>query len=64
MLFYDFLITDGQALLAEKQWISTNKNNDQPVAKLPLKFVDAAKTLDSNARLVKNWEDTVTKRSM
>lgn len=64
MLFYDFLITDGQALLAEKQWISTSKNNDQPIAKLPLKFVDAAKTLDSNTRLVKNWEDTVTKRGM
>ena len=64
MLFYDFLITDGQAVLTEKQWVSTSKNNDQPIAKLPLKFVDAAKTLDDNAKLIKNWEDTVTKRAM
>lgn len=62
MLFYDFLITEGQAVLAEKQWVSTSKNNDQAIAMLPLKFVDPAKTLDGSARMIKTYEDVVTKR--
>lgn len=62
MLFYDFLITEGQAVLAEKQWVSTSKNNDQAIARLPLKFVDPAKTLDGSARMIKTYEDVVTKR--
>jgi iron(III) transport system substrate-binding protein len=64
MLFYDFLISDGQAVLVEKQWVSTSKNNDQAIAKLPLKFVDEAKTLDGSARMIRTYEDVVTKKAM
>jgi iron(III) transport system substrate-binding protein len=60
MLFYDFLITEGQMLLTEKQWISTSKNSEQPLAKLPLIFVDAEKTLDGSAKLIKLYEDVLT----
>jgi iron(III) transport system substrate-binding protein len=62
MLFYDFLITEGQALLMEKQWISTSKNSDQALAKLPLKFVDAEKMLDGSAKYIKAYEDMVTRK--
>ena len=64
MLFYDFLITEGQAVLGDKQWVSTSKNNNQPIARLPLKFVDESKALDGSAKMMKTYEEVVTKKAM
>jgi len=47
VLFYDFEISEeGQKILAQRDFVPTNRKIDTPLNKLPLKFVDARVTLD------------------
>jgi iron(III) transport system substrate-binding protein len=47
VLFYDFEISEeGQKILAQRDFVPTNRKVDTPLNKLPLKFVDPSVTLD------------------
>jgi iron(III) transport system substrate-binding protein len=47
VLFYDFeLSPEGQQILANLEWVPTNKKVDTPLNKVPMKFVDAKVAID------------------
>src|SRR5713101_7164001 len=58
VLFYDFEIgEEGQKILAQRDFVPTNRKIDTPLNKLPLKFVDARVTLDEYDKWVKLYEE-------
>ena len=58
VLFYDFEIgEEGQNILAQRDFVPTNRKIDTPLNKLPLKFVDARVTLDEYDKWVKLYEE-------
>jgi len=57
VLFYDFLISDAQPILASRQFVSPSKKVESPFTKGPLKFIDSAVMLDQ----AKKWQDLFQK---
>jgi len=58
LLFYDFEISEeGQKVLVSRDFVPTNRKVDTPLARLPLKFVDARVTLDEYDKWVKLYEE-------
>jgi iron(III) transport system substrate-binding protein len=57
-LFIDFLLSDGQAVLAKRHFIPTNTKVQPLPAGMTLKFVDPAKILDESAKLERQFQDT------
>lgn len=62
LLFYDFMLTEGQEILLKRFHVPTNNKIDTPLNKLPLKFIDPALSLDLNDKWIELYEKTVTKR--
>jgi len=62
LLFYDFeLSPEGQTVLMKRDFVPTNRKVDTPLNKIPMKFVDAATSLDQAAKLQKQYEEIFTK---
>jgi iron(III) transport system substrate-binding protein len=62
LLFYDFeLGPEGQQILAKRDFVPTNRKIDTPLNKIPMKFVDAATSLDQATKLQKLYEEIFTK---
>ena len=58
LLFYDFEISEeGQKVLVNRDFVPVNRKVDTPLAKLPLKFVDARVMLDDYDKWVKLYEE-------
>jgi iron(III) transport system substrate-binding protein len=58
VLFYDFEIgEEGQRILAQRDFVPTNRKVDTPLNKLPLKFVDTRVTLDQYDKWVNLYQD-------
>jgi iron(III) transport system substrate-binding protein len=53
VLFYDFLLSDAQAILASRQFIPSSRKVETPLNKGPLKLIDSAMMLDQ----AKKWQD-------
>lgn len=63
VLLYDFLISDGQKLLADAAFIPVSKKINNPFSNASIKFVDPAQAIDMQAKWLKVFEETITKRS-
>jgi len=63
VLFYDFMLTDGQAILAKNEYLPVNRKYGSIPSKVPLKFVDAANLLDEGAKWEKLYSDIITRQS-
>lgn len=62
VLFFDFEISEeGQKILAGRDFVPTNRKIDTPLAKIPMKFVDARVALDDYKKWEKNYEDLFLK---
>jgi iron(III) transport system substrate-binding protein len=61
LLFYDFMLSEGQELLAKQNFVPASKNFPMPITKIPLKFVDPVAALDMQDKWVKMYESVVTK---
>ena len=58
VLFFDFEISEeGQKILAGRDFVPTNRKIDTPLAKIPMKFVDARVALEDYKKWEKNYED-------
>jgi iron(III) transport system substrate-binding protein len=58
VLFYDFEISEeGQSILAQRDFVPTNRKVDTPLNKLPLRFVDPGVTLDQYDKWVNLYQD-------
>lgn len=63
VLFYDFLLSDGQKLLADAKFVPASKKIDNMYSKTPLKFIDPGKALDSQEKWLKMYDEAVIKKA-
>jgi iron(III) transport system substrate-binding protein len=61
LLFYDFLLSDGQQLLANLSFVPTGKRFEAGVSKSALTYIDPALAIDMQDKWVKTYETVVTK---
>lgn len=57
VLFYDFMITDAQQKLLEKEFVPTSKLIKTPLTDLKMKFIDPGITLDEKSKWDKLYEE-------
>jgi iron(III) transport system substrate-binding protein len=62
MLFFDFMLTDAQELLAKRDFTVTSRKFDSPAQKLPLQFVDPKSVLDESEKWSKLYAEIVTRQ--
>ena len=63
LLFYDFMLTEGQKLMADSSYVVTSKKLPSPVANIPLTFIDPAQALDSQEKWLKSFQDVVVRKA-
>lgn len=63
MLFFDFMLTDGQTILAHREFWPTNRKVKQLPDQFGLKFVDSAKQLDEGDKWDKLYKEIVANQS-
>jgi iron(III) transport system substrate-binding protein len=62
VLFYDFMLNEGQMLLANNAQVVTSAKIDSVFRKLPLKFIDPVQALDMNEKWIKTWDEVILKK--
>jgi iron(III) transport system substrate-binding protein len=63
VLFFEFMLSDAQALLLERDFVPTSRKVDTPLNKIPIKFVDPKIILDEQGKWNKLYQDIITKQS-
>jgi iron(III) transport system substrate-binding protein len=63
VLLYDFLLNEGQKILADENFIATSKKIQNPFTGATMKFVDPGQALDMQVKWQKTFEETITKRA-
>jgi iron(III) transport system substrate-binding protein len=63
ILFYDFMLSDGQKMLADNSYVVTSKKLPSPVANIPLTFIDPSNALDMQDKWLKSFQDTIIKKA-
>src|SRR6266480_333250 len=63
VLFYDFVLSDGQTLLAELNHVISHRRNEPYLRKFDLKFIDVEAVLADYDRWTRIFEDTIYGRS-
>ena len=63
VLFYDFVLSDGQALLAELSHVISHRRNEPNLRKFDLKFIELDAVLADYDRWTRIFEDTIYGRS-
>jgi iron(III) transport system substrate-binding protein len=62
VLFMDWLLTDGQEILANNEYFSTSKKYESMPQGLEIKYVDAAEQLDHSEKWEKLFSDIMVKK--
>lgn len=63
LLFYDFMLTDGQKLLADNSYVVTTTKLPSPVAGMPIKYIDPQRALDQQQKWLKSFEEIIVKKA-
>jgi len=63
VLFYDFMLGEGQEILVQGNYVPTNRKTDPGAARARLKFVDPAVMLDESAKWEKLYAEIITRQS-
>jgi iron(III) transport system substrate-binding protein len=63
ILFYDFMLSDGQAILAKNEYLPARRTAGSVLDKLQLKFVSAASVLDESAKWEHLYTEIITRQS-
>ena len=61
LLFYDFMLNEGQQLLADVKFVPVSRKIESPITKVPLKFIDPTLALDMQDKWIKSYEEIVVK---
>jgi iron(III) transport system substrate-binding protein len=61
LLFYDFMLTDGQQMYSDREQYPTNKKIKNHAGAMPLVYIDPARSLDEGAAWTKDYEHIITK---
>ncbi len=63
LLFYDFMLNEGQKLLLDNSYVVTNKTMPNPFANVAVKYIDPAEALDKQDKWLKQWDEMVAKKA-
>ena len=63
VLFYDFMLGDGQVLMSEMHHVITRRQQNSNVDKFQLKFIDVGAVLDGYARWNRIFDETISGRA-
>ncbi len=62
VLFVDFMLTDAQELMAQRNIFQSSRKVKSLIADMPLKFLDPAKTLNESEKWNKYYREIVVSR--
>ena len=63
LLFYDFMLTEGQKMLADNSYVVTTAKLPSPVAGIPIKYIDPARALQQQDKWLKSFDEIVVKKA-
>lgn len=63
ILFYDFMLSEGQKLLAQNSYVVTSKNQPNPFNGVPVKYIDPAAALDKQDKWLKMFDEVIVKKA-
>ena len=63
LLFIDFMLGEGQKLLADAQFVPASKTIPNPLSGVPMKMLDPARVLDLQDKWLKSFEDGIVKKA-
>ncbi len=63
LLFHDFLLGEGQKLLAEASFVPASRTVASPLGNTPFKMLDPAKVLDLQDKWLKTFDDHIVKKA-
>jgi len=61
VLFYDFMLTDGQEILSKQHAIAASNKLNVAQKQVPMKFMDPSVSLDNNAKWVQTFNEVFKK---
>jgi iron(III) transport system substrate-binding protein len=63
LLFYDFMLTEGQDMMAKIHYTVTSKKLSSHLAGVPLKFIDPGKAIDNQDKWLKSYNENVLQKA-
>ncbi len=63
LLFLDFMLGEGQKVMAETSFVPASRLHAGPWAQVPLKMVDPVQVLDQQERWIKLFDETIVKKA-
>ncbi len=63
LLFIDFMLGEGQKLLADAQFVPASKTIPNPLSGTPMKMLDPARVLDLQDKWLKSFDDGIVKKA-
>ncbi len=63
LLFHDFMLGEGQRLLADNDFIPTSKSVPHPMSGVALKMIDPGRALDLQEKWLKSFDELVLKKA-
>ncbi len=63
LLFYDYMLTEGQKMMADNSYVVTSKKLPSPVANIDVKYIDPATALDSQEKWRKSFDEIILKKA-
>jgi iron(III) transport system substrate-binding protein len=63
LLFYDFMLGEGQKVLAEERFVPTSRHIPSPLSNVPMKLVDPVRVLDMQEKWLKTFDEAVIKKA-
>ena len=61
LLLYDFMLNEGQKVLADQKFVPTSRKFESPITKIPLKFIDPGAAIDNQDKWTKDYDEIVIK---
>jgi len=62
-LLHDFFLSDGQAILAARDFVASSRKVSSPFDNMDIHFIDPAEAIDKDEQWTRLWEQNVRKRS-
>jgi len=63
MLLFDFFLSEGQVLLAARNFVPSNAKVPSPLGDLPIKFIDPAEAIEKWDHWTRLFEETIIRRA-
>ena len=63
LLFYDFMLSEGQTILAKNNFVPSSRTIDSPLTKVPIRFLDPAAVIDQQAKWSRLYEEIIVRQN-